>query len=88
MQDSRSLSYPLEPPGPAPLLPGAWEPHCLNDLEQSCFVFFPGFWPVPAVLRLTTRGRAVPTVATGAGNGSVILGLPLPLTQLTRFIST
>lgn len=66
--------------------------HCFEDRKGVFFCFvFSGFPPAAAVLRMTTRGRAVPTVlngATGEGRGhpGVILGVPLPPTQLAPFI--
>lgn len=64
--------------------------HCFED-PTGVFFFFSGFPPAAAVLRMTTRGRAVPTVlngATGEGRGhpGVMLGVPLPPTQLAPFI--
>lgn len=47
------------------------------------------FPPAAAVLGLTTRRRAVPSAlngVTGAGKGSVILGVALPLTHLVPLI--
>ncbi|KAF6131079.1 hypothetical protein HJG60_007980 [Phyllostomus discolor] len=58
----------------------------LPERPGTIVCFSSGFRPAAAVLTLTTRWWAVPTVVTVAGNGSVFLGLLLPLTQLTRFI--
>lgn len=40
--------------------------HCFEDPNGVFLVFFSGFPPAAAVLRMTNRGRAVPTVLNGA----------------------
>lgn len=79
----RLLTPTLEPTDPAPLPSRARESRCLGYTQTKVCVLFSGFPAGAAMLRLTTRGQAVPTVlseAIGAGKGhpGVILGIPCP----------
>lgn len=91
MEDPRSSS-PLEPASPAPLPPGAWEPHCLDDSQTKvCFSFV--FPACACSADADHQGAAVPTVlnrATGAWKGrlEVPLGLPLSPTQHAPFVTS
>lgn len=87
----RPLASPLDPAGLAPLPFWGRESRCLDYIQTKVCVLFSGFLPRAAVLGLTTRGRAVPTVLNGAtrtgkGHPGVILSVPLPLTQQASFI--